>query len=48
MWQVFILIICFGVYLLAGAVIAYCFWYLLFLVFIVFGIYCFWFSNLLN
>lgn len=37
MWQVFILIICFGVYLLAGAVIAYCFWYLLFLVFIAFG-----------
>lgn len=33
MWQVFILIICFGVYLLAGAVIAYCFWYLLLLVF---------------
>lgn len=33
MWQVFILIICFGVYLLAGAVISYCFWYLLLLVF---------------
>lgn len=33
MWQVFILIICFGVYLLAGVVIAYCFWYLLLLVF---------------
>lgn len=33
MWQVFILVICFGVYLLAGAVISYCFWYLLLLVF---------------
>ena len=33
MWQVFILIICFGVYLLAGAVISYCFWYLMLLVF---------------
>lgn len=33
MWQVFILIICFGVYLLAGAVISYCFWYLLLLFF---------------
>ena len=33
MWQVFILIICFGVYLLAGAVISYCFLYLLLLVF---------------
>lgn len=33
MWQVFILIICFGVYLLAGAVISYCFWYLMLLIF---------------
>lgn len=33
MWQVFILVVCFGVYLLAGAVISYCFWYLLLLFF---------------
>ena len=33
MWQEFIVIICFGVYLLTGAVIYYCFWYLMLLVF---------------
>lgn len=31
MWEIFLLIIVFGIYLLAGAVISFCIWYLLLL-----------------